>query len=123
MTLETYIDATYSQVKTQLGWDSTDLSTIIAKTVQLYGVDTEVEATDDVKLEALCDYAVWRQALADISLDYAFSADGSTFNRNQAVAQVRENMLIAEIKALPYLSDYQIVVHEDNANSDWWEDA
>src|SRR5512138_1403628 len=113
MALSDYITNTYGQVKTQLGWgDSTQLVTIIDKTLQLYGVSAEVDATDETKLEALCDYAVWRQALADISLDYAFSADGSSFSRNQAVEQVRQNMLSAQFRALEYLSEYQAVVHE-----------
>jgi hypothetical protein len=124
MALSDYITSTYGQLKTQLSWgDSTQILTITNKTLQLYGVTLEVDATDIAKLEALCDYAVWRQALADISLDYAFSADGSSFSRNQAVEQVRQNMLIAENAALPYLPNYEITIHEDKTNADWWEAA
>lgn len=124
MALADYITNTYGQLKAQLNWgDTTQLVTIIDKTLQLYGVSAEVDATDEVKLEAMCDYAVWRQALADISLDYAFSADGSSFSRNQAVEQVRQNMLTAETKALSYMSNYNVLLHEDNTNSDWyWEE-
>lgn len=122
MTLETYIDNTYSQVKSQLGWDSTDLTTIIAKALQLYGVDTEADATDDEKAEKLTDYCVWKQALADISLDYAFSADGRSYHRDQAVQQVRDNVNEAYRMALSYMPEYQIIVHEDTSHSDWWEE-
>jgi hypothetical protein len=120
MTIASYIDATYSQLVSQLGW-TTPHSTIAAKTLQLYGVDTEAEATDDIKLEALVDYAVWKQALADISLDYAFSADGNSYQRQQAVEAVRKNLMAAETKALAYMPEYQIIIHEDDTNADWYD--
>ena len=120
MSLSTYISGTYVQLVTQLGW-TTQINTIIAKTLQLYGVDLEAEAVDEEKLEKIADFCVWRQALNDISLDYAFSQDGvGSFNRNQAVEQVRLNMNAAYTSAMPYLSEYQIVVHPDDSNNDWW---
>lgn len=122
MTLETYIDATYGQVKSQLGWDSTDLGTIIAKALQLYGVDTEAEATDTTKAEKLTDFAVWRQALNDVSMDYAFSADGRTLHREQAVQHIRDNMNDAYRLAMEYMPEYQIVIHQDPTNADWYEE-
>ena len=83
MAFTDYITNTFGQVKTQLAWtDSGQLATIIAKALQLYGVDTEAEATDSEKAERLVDYCVWRQALADISLDYSFSADDRTLHRS-----------------------------------------
>jgi hypothetical protein len=120
LTIATYIDNTYAQLVSQLGW-STPHTTIAAKALQLYGVDTEAEATDDTKLEALVDYAVWKQALADISLDYSFSADGNSYQRQQAVEAVRKNLMAAETKALAYLPEYQIIIHEDDTNADWWD--
>jgi hypothetical protein len=122
MTLQNYIDGTYGQLKTQLAWsDSTNIATIITKTLQLYGVDAEDDATDEVKLEALADYAVWRQALADISLDVDFSADNRSVKRSQAMESVRKNMLAAENVALIYLPNYAMTIHEDDANADWWD--
>jgi hypothetical protein len=121
MTIATYIDNTYGSIKSQLAWDSTDVSTITSKALQMYGVDEEGDATDDIKLEALVDVAVWKQVLADISLDYAFSADGNSYQRQQAVESVRKNLLAAETKAQEYLPEYQIVIHLDDTNADWYD--
>ena len=120
MTLATYISDNFPTIKTQLGWnDSTQIVTIVAKAVELYGVATETLATDTVKLHALADVAVWRQALADISLDYSFSADGASFSRNQAVDGIRKNLDMAESRAIVYMSSYDIVVHANDRNPDW----
>lgn len=123
MALADYINETFEQVVTQLAWDSGRIDAVISKTLQYYGVAAEADATDDTKREALADYAVWRQALADISLDYAFSADGGSFSRQQAVEQVRQNVLAAEMNALRYLSNYEIIIHQDQTNADWYIDS
>ena len=119
MTIASYIDNTYTQLVSQLGW-STPHTTIASKALQLYGVDAEDDATDETKLEAILDYAVWKQALADISLDYQFSADGNSYHRQQAVEAVRKNLMAAETKALAYLPEYQTIIHEDASNQDWY---
>jgi hypothetical protein len=120
MTLATYISDNFPTVKTQLGWnDSTQIVTIVAKAVELYGVATEALATDSVKLHTLADVAVWRQALADISLDYNFSADGASFSRSQATDAIRKNLDMAESKAIAYMPAYQVIVHANERNPDW----
>ncbi len=120
MTATDYINQNFPQIKTQLSWsDSTDVAYIIDKALEMYGVATEGAATDLVKLHALLDYSVWKRALNDISLDYAFSADQASFNRNQAVEQVRDNMLDAQSKALKYLADYKIKLKVDDSHDDW----
>ena len=82
MALADYITSNFGQVKTQLGWsDSLQLSGITDKTLEMYGVATEAEATNAKKLHAIADIAVWRQALADVSLDYNFSADGANYSQ------------------------------------------
>lgn len=122
MTLATYISDNFPTIKTQLGWsDSVQIAVIVAKTLELYGVATEAEATDTTKAHALADVAVWRQALTDISLDYAFSADGASFHRNQAVDGVRKNLDMAESNAIVYLPAYNITVHNYDNHPDWTE--
>jgi len=123
MGLATYISGTYGQLISQLGW-TTQINTIISKALQLYGVETEAEATDGEKLEKIADYVVWKQALNDISLDYSFTeANVGTYNRNQAVENIRSNMSAAYAAAMPYLPDFQITVHPDGTNADWyWEE-
>jgi hypothetical protein len=120
MTLTTYISDNFPTIKTQLGWsDSVQIVTIIDKTLEYYGVATEVQATDLTKLHTLADIAVWRQALNDISLDYNWSADGASFSRSQAVDAIRKNLDDAYNAAIVYMSSYDIVVHDNDRNPDW----
>lgn len=120
MALVDYISDNFPTIKTQLGWsDSVQIVTIVAKAVELYGVATEADATDLTKLHALADVAVWRQALNDISLDYSFSADGASFNRDQAARIVKINLDDAESRAITYLPAYNITVHNYDNHPDW----
>lgn len=122
MTLNDYIDTNFPQIKAQLSWsDSIDVVAIVARAAELYGAADESGMTDLVKAHALTDVAVWRRALADISLDYSFAADGASYSRSQAVESVRANLNTAEVVAMPYLSAYQIKAHPDQANADWFE--
>jgi hypothetical protein len=118
--LADYLSLNFSSIKTQLSWsDSIEVTAVINKTFEMYGVATEAEATDLTKLHALADVAVWRQALNDISLDYAFSADGASFSRNQAVDAIRKNLDNAESLAIAYLPAYNITVHNYDNHPDW----
>jgi hypothetical protein len=120
MTLATYISDNFPTIKTQLGWlDSDQIVTIVDKTLELYGVATEALATNTAKLHVLASVAVWNQALTDISLDIAFSADGASFQRNQAVDAVRKNLDLAMSAALVYMPGYTINVHAGDNNPDW----
>ena len=117
-----YINENFPTIKTQLGWtDGANIATIITKTLEMYGVSTEAEATDLTKLHALADVAVRRQALNDLSLDYNWSADGASFSRSQAVTAIRENLMRAESAAMAYNPAYNITVHTLDNNPDWRE--
>lgn len=121
MALADYITSNFGQIKTQLGWsDSLQLVAITEKALELYGVATEGLATDTTKLHALADVAVWRQALADVSLDYNFSADGASFSRSQQAEIIKGNLAIAESSAVAYLPAYKINVHVVDDHPDWW---
>ena len=120
MALSDYITANFRQVKTQLGWyDSLQVIAITDKTLEMYGVATEAEATDSKKLHALADIAVWRQALADVSLDYNFSADGASYSRSQQADMIRKNLDEATNNALVYLPNYSILVSSSDDHPDW----
>lgn len=122
MTLAAYITSNFGQVKTQLGWsDSLQITAITDKTLELYGVDTEAEATDATKLHALADVAVWRHALNDVSLDYDFNADNAGYKRSQQADMIRENLQAAETAALVYLPNYSIIVNYSDDHPDWTE--
>jgi hypothetical protein len=122
MTLAAYITSNFGQVKTQLGWsDSLQIAAITEKTLEMYGVSTEAEATNASKLHALADVAVWRQALNDVSLDYNFSADGASYSRSQQADMIRENLQAAETAALVYLPNYSILVSHSDDHPEWTE--
>lgn len=121
MALSDYINSNFSQVKSQLGWDSDDLSAILAKTLEFYGVATEVLATDTTKLHKLADVAVWRQALNDVTLDYDFSADNASYKRSQQHDMIRENLEEAVTYALVYMPNYSITINASDDHPDWTE--
>lgn len=121
MTLTAYITANFRQIKSQLAWsDSLEITAIIDKTLEFYGVATEAEATDTSKLHALADVAVWRQALTDVSLDYNFSADNASYSRSQQADMIRENLEGAVTAALVHMPSYTIGVSSSDDHPDWW---
>lgn len=120
MTLAEYITANFRQIKTQLSWsDSLEISAITEKTLELYGVATEAEATNTTKLHALADVAVWRQALIDVSMDYDFSADAASYKRSQQADMIRENLQTAENDAIVYMPNYAMTVNATDDHPDW----
>lgn len=120
MALADYITANFSQIKTQLGWsDSLQITAITEKTLEMYGVATEAEATDSKKLHAIADVAVWRQALNDVSLDYSFSADGASYSRSQQADMIRENLNNAIAHAVAYSANYAIGYSTSDDHPDW----
>lgn len=121
MALADYISSNFAQIKTQLGWsDSVEIAAITDKALEFYGVATEVLATDTTKLHALADIAVWRQALADVSLDYNFSADGASYSRSQQADMIRKNLDAAYDAAIVYMSNYAIGVNSSPDHTDWY---
>lgn len=122
MALADYITANFLSIKTQLAWsDSLQIDAITDKALELYGVATEVEATDSKKLHALADVAVWRQALNDVSLDYNFSADNASYSRSQQAEIIRENLAEAVTSALVYMPNYSITYSTSDEHPDWTE--
>lgn len=120
MALADYITSNFSQIKTQLGWtDSVEITAITEKTLEMYGVSTEAEATDSRKLHAIADVAVWRQALNDVSLDYNFSADGASYSRSQQAEAIRDNLKNAVEDAVAYSSSYAIGYNTTDDHPDW----
>ena len=120
--LTDYISSNFRQIKTQLGWqDSDEIDTIIHKTLEWYGVDTEAEATNLRKLHTIADLAVWRHALNDVSLDYDFNADNAGYKRSQQAEMIRENLNAAETAAMVYLPNYSIIVNYSDDHPDWTE--
>lgn len=89
MALSDYITSTLGSIATVADWVVADTTFVINNTLLNYGVATEVEATDLIKLHALADIEIYKKALAQLSTKYNFSADGGTFNRNQMFESVK----------------------------------
>jgi len=120
MTIATYITSNFAQIHSQLGWDSIEMTAITDKTLEMYGVATEAEATNLTKLHAIADVAVWRQALNDVSLDYNFSADGASYSRSQQADMIRENLNNAITDAVAYSAQYAIGINTSDDHPDWY---
>jgi hypothetical protein len=101
--LKDYLEARFSSLSNQLNWTETNYELVVEDTLELYGVIDESLATDTNKLHKLGIYSFLKAALTEISLDYGFSIDGSSFSRNQAFNQLQSLFLQAERDASPYL--------------------
>ena len=118
--LADYFSLNFSKISSQLGWvDSLEITAIINKTFEAYGVTTEAAATDLIKLHALADVAVWRQALNDVALDYDFGADNANYRRSQQADIIRQNLAAAENAAIVYMPSWTMMVHQADDNPDW----
>jgi hypothetical protein len=113
MALSDYLSGRYATIYSVLGW-SDSYAAIIEDALELYGADTESEATDLTKLHRLADYALWKQARATVSLDYDYSGDGASDKRSQMAAQVKENLRLAYVDALAYIPGLQIEATRTN---------
>jgi hypothetical protein len=125
MSLSTFITDTLGSFYDYLDWDSDNTDFVIQETLEQYGVDTEAEATDEVKLHALARVEIWKRVLVEVGHNYNFSADGGTYNRSQVFDMVTKNYELALKKALPYQSEYgidtgELTTEQDPYNSIYW---
>jgi hypothetical protein len=110
MDFETYIEHYAEDVYSELGWNDVDEQFIIDETLEAYGVATEVLATELVKAHAILRFKIWERALNAVSLDYNFSSDGASFNRQQMYEMIKRNYDAAYAEASPYLPGYSIEI-------------
>lgn len=117
MNLKDYIQSYLGKFGDYLGW-TFEYSVIVDDCLEVYGVATEVEATDTKKLHAIARYKTWEKVLVEVSQDYNFSADGGNYSRSQIYEMAKQNYLLALNDAQTYLSEYQIEIGEviDNQN-------
>lgn len=101
-----YIQGYIGGLSGTVGWDINAINLALADGLELYGVSTEAEATDTLKLNPLLRYATARRILREASMDFDYSADGESFHRSQVSKQVAEYMVAdAIVDALPYLNN------------------
>lgn len=111
-TLKAFMHSELREVAEVLGWtvNAGSYDPIVDNTLELYGVSTITEAIDIKKLRLLARVALWRAVVTTVSLDYAFSADGGNFSRNQMVESARRTLQSLETDALSYLDSYIVQV-------------
>lgn len=101
-----YVQGYLGGLSGTVGWDINALQLAVDDAVELYGVSTEAEATDTLKLNPLLRYATARRILREASMDFDYSADGESYHRSQVSKQVAEYMVAdAIVDALPYLNN------------------
>ena len=119
MELADYLMSYLGQVGKDFGWtNKSDFGTIIEDTLLLYGVKTEAEATDLVKLRSLAKMVAWGFVLSSLSANYSFSADGATYNRNQYYEMAKSNYSNCLSECYMYLPDYSIETGKLNTEQD-----
>lgn len=108
--LNTYITSRFTVIGSQLGWTSTEYANIEEDTLETMGITDESEESDLKKIHAFAKVQALKKALLDVSLDYSFSADGSSYQRNQISETLRKNLIDAETELLSYNPDYVVSV-------------
>lgn len=112
MTLTEYIDGTLGSWKTNLGWTSTEINFIIAKTLLAYGVAFQYQATDEKKLFALAEIETWKKVKKEVAQDFKFSELGASYDRNQVFEQVQVLLDDAVSAGMVYLDGWSINIGE-----------
>jgi len=105
-----YVDSYMGALSSDMAWDATKLGFIVAEALDLYGVDSESEATDNTKAHALLKVAAWQQYVIDTTGDFSYSADGESYQRNQAHENGMKMLSLVMREALQYLPDAEIEI-------------
>ena len=113
--LAVFMDAVLGPVGDVLGYvfANGDYTEAINETLLAYGV-TDISlitgAENTARLRALARVAIWRQVVDHSAGDYAFSADGGTYSREQIHTMAQENLARAETLAARYDPNYRVGV-------------
>ncbi len=110
-TLADFMASQLGNFPTIFGWASPDdYQEAVNETLLAYGVDAITDATNIRKLRSLARVEAWKLVVSKLASDYKFSADGSSFERQQMHEMARKNLAAAEQDAMTYTSDYNAVV-------------
>jgi hypothetical protein len=116
LSLLTYLQA-YNTLETQLGWTSTNYTNIISMTLEAYGVDTEDEATDLLKLHKIGIWQLWEGIKKFVAFDVDLNSDGANIKRSQMYDVATKQAEIAKGECNQYLADYKITVTKSHNHS------
>lgn len=108
MALDAYMVSYLGNVTTHFGWSASDFAVDVADTLEAYGVSSEADATDAVKLHALAKMKCWEKVLTNCATNYDFSTDGATWNRSQLFEMADKMYNKCVMEALQYMATYAI---------------
>jgi hypothetical protein len=104
MTLLQYLKSYLgTSLETQLNYSDSSYDSVIADTLLIYGIDTEDEATDTMKLYKLGVYFLWKKIYRESLLNIDFSADGVNLKNSQISENALSQLKLATSDALQYL--------------------
>lgn len=81
--LRDYMLSVTSNVATALGWTASNFTEAVYDALVAAGVDDIDDVTDIAELRALAKVEAWRAVVDGTAADIEFTADGSSFKRNQ----------------------------------------
>lgn len=116
-TLADYMKDQLKTIATILGWATTptDYQEAVNEALLAYGETNIANITGAAnlrKLRALARVEVWKAALAAVTGDFDFSADGGSYKRDQVFQHIKDNLSQATIDALPYDPNYAVEIEE-----------
>jgi hypothetical protein len=104
MTLTEYLTAYLGNVATSFDLETGFYTFLVSETLDLYGVDTEAEATDLSKLHKLGIYKLWERLLVKSSASFDFSVNGNSYKTSSLYDFCQKNLSMAYADAVGYLA-------------------
>jgi hypothetical protein len=113
-TLSAFMNSQLGKFPTAFGWTGvvTDYQEAVNDTLLAYGVNDIAQALDIKKLRAIACVQAWKQVTRRLANQFAFTADGATYNRQQMHEMAIKELALAEAEAAVYggMPGYQVGV-------------
>lgn len=102
-TLAAYMLTCLKDVATQMAWTTlTDVQEAVNEALLAYGVTDVASASDIRKVRKLARREIWRQVASATAGNFAFSADGASFSRQQIHEHAMQEFNVAVAEAAEY---------------------
>jgi hypothetical protein len=116
-TLADYMMDQLKGIATMLGWTTTpdDYQEAVNEALLSYGADdiATIMGRDNLrKLRALAKIEVWKAALAAVTLDFDFSADGGSYSRDQVFQHIKDALNQSLTDGLVFMPEYAAEIEE-----------
>lgn len=116
-TLADFMEDQLKNIATMLGWTTTpdDYQEAVNEALLAYGETdiSQITGTANLqKLRVLARAEVWKAALAAVSGDFDFSADGGSYKRDQIFQHIKDMLDRATTEALVYDPLYAAEIEE-----------